>query len=251
MISIRDTLLLSIGLLILLHLPIVWVRSSVRGRQWHAIHEVEWKKYWEGSDYVWLLFSLLGVLSLAGDASRVLSQNQLNLRAQYLGYERDRFYVERVLDWLGQLPREEPGYVQAGEWLYDAQEVAEAANERIATAQSLFENEKADEAAEVLREAQTLYEEFLVRRSSSLPELPFSDDAPNIVANFQENLAYVNELLMLYEGTRRAEPETTFFFLSPLLLAIAVAIRIAKVTAKVFVDFEKPSDSSASEAGTG
>jgi hypothetical protein len=143
MVSIRDTFLLTLVLLLISHIPILWVDATDSGRQWLASHREAWKKNWEKTDYFWLILSLVAVLSIAGDASRLLKQNQLTTSIQYSNFARDRHYIAGSLDLLSQWPGE-PGYDEARRWLLDAEEVAVAGNQQIATAQALFSDGKGE-----------------------------------------------------------------------------------------------------------
>src|SRR3954453_24128647 len=65
--------------LVVFHLPIIglnlWVKRNRSG--WSPDDTVLWKRGWDYTDYVWLGFGALAIITAAGEVSRILSETEL------------------------------------------------------------------------------------------------------------------------------------------------------------------------------
>jgi hypothetical protein len=179
-------------------------------------------------DYIWLAFAIPAIFSAALDQRRLLAQNSFEMNAMRFitavdGFISDvHFYHQRDCDMPGQLPPERKEIDCA--WFSDLE-------------RSLSEWEKPvkDDHKAATNRAINLVE--LIRPFAlpplANPDLDISEDVKKLVGRLET----AQQAKATFEDTITALKKSTFekflTFFTPYLLAVALAIRIAKVTGEL------------------
>jgi hypothetical protein len=197
---------------------------------WFKIGKIGWKIV----DYVWVSMAALGLIGSVGQARQLMASNFARRFDQMapLAYDQLRYTMERYKTGVGDACRT---FVR-GEWSPPKEDLERMQREYDAVC-DWFKN---------VAERIVLEVPIKTIDPKTIPSAPSvaGKDLNRQIAEFQRDLAQHNEAAQerasLDKAAERSDIEWTWLILSPPLLAIAVALRLTKVTGEIRLDRQIP-----------
>jgi hypothetical protein len=215
------TILLIFGMcLILFHVFFVWLR-------WFRLGKIGWKRV----DYIWLLLALSGVISYTAQSRSLLAKNLLSLAGDRLegGYTILKGYVE-MYDGSPAICRKfvtteySPPEPEFNRIQREYDEACVWFNRLAKAIPALRKENPAEIAWSALPSPPAFSERALIENVRTVRDA---------VGEFNSRLAAYQQL---QSETKRYPSEETLTILAPLLLAVALALRITKVTGEIGIE---------------
>lgn len=230
-------ILLGVSLLIF-HLPILWVCKIEVGQGWLLQNRSTWNRYWEIVDYFWISTAVLSLIFLVNDFGRFVNTSELEGYSSNTWWERTETEIQENIGYME--ARLEDDYLsnddspQAFQWFADAERAAADGIEALATGLADMQDGEYYSGRRNLELAQGVFETF-IGTHGDYPEMWAPYYADEVLLIFEENAQFASEVIALSDDAQLSSWEDAMRFFSMYLLAIALGLRLAKVSAKVFV----------------
>lgn len=216
--------------MLIAHIP-VWYgqHQKRRGR----FNEATWKRRWEASDYLWLALTTLGLFGVTGEARRMVGVNDLkNARV------RAEDHVHRAIQsasaarsGLQVSPPDVPGIKQALEAMREAERSAVSAFPDWGDANSSISTTEEDKVASLLDRAIEKYDTAIMA-AGGIPD-QWADERQRIQTDIRQARDCMRDVKDALARSRKDDFDALLTAFAPWILAAGLALRFAKVTAKL------------------
>jgi hypothetical protein len=211
---------------------LVRVLYTKRGQEWLASNKEAWKTRVEAVDYLWLFLSIAGLLAIGWDIDRTTASTFVSGLIEYSAFNNYSEYIQGNIDYYS-APPADPAAVS---WFTDALAVSHEGSRLLGEAKALIRNNvTSGEVVRALDSAIEAYSRFIFTHSNVDISKRGGSDAQYVLDRFLDTRVYAEELRDNYAQSLTGEFEWLMDYVSPFLLGAGLAIRFAKVTAKVFV----------------
>lgn len=232
MLSLGYTFLVFLLLLALFHIPIIRVIFFTPNGL--PTDPKKWKKNCEKADYLWLILSTLALITAANEVTRMLSNVEVSTLLPYVGHsgvlEHAKTFRESAERTIHPLRND------SVKWFDDGIAAVTNGDNLLKEAKQMLREEKGENAVEKLEQAMSAYGTFLDKHKSISNEAPAAYDARLLRNAVEDRHRHTGEIINSYVRTRKRDGEKLLILFSPLILAVGLAVRFAKVSAKVLVD---------------
>jgi hypothetical protein len=212
------------------HLPVLWVLLKCPDRM--PVDKNLWKRRWKTTDYLWLGLGGLGLLTATDEVARLVADVELKGALHYEGYA-------GTLELAQTMSRISPNIQSSSPptfaWFQDTLDLLPKGDAHRDAAREQISQGDRDNAKQNLEAAASAYKTFLDKHRKP-EETVYPDDASAIRKAIQDRADNIERLQSLLMRTERGETANILAFLSPVLLAFGLSIRIAKVSAELLVE---------------
>jgi hypothetical protein len=214
------------------HIPVLYGQRLRRRGRFDA---VKWKRWWEASDYLWLGLTVLGLLAATGEVRRMIGLDDLKTsraRAEScVSIAMTNASASREVLQLQRLPPDTPGLAEADKALsaatqraYDAFPLWNDANSSISTTQE-------EQAPSLLDRAREKYD-AMISAAAGIPDR-WADQRRRLQADASQARSCMRDVKDALARSRKDNLNAMLTMFAPWILAAGLALRFAKVTAKL------------------